>query len=732
MPLDRFLIAPYSTGVQQNLKPWLIMDDAFQELRNCRAWRGRIRKRFGSYNMNMSVAEEEKQLYSRFRLLIGTTNGAGDLGPVVVPGTVWKVGQIFSIASVIYTVYLVGNNPTLSTGLGVATFDTATGTFQVTGGPINADVYFYPAEPVMALPTYNGQSINDEQLTGFDTQFAYKFAKSTGWQCLGPVPPAANSAIWTGTNSNFHNTCNWRGTSAGTYLLFVVNGVVADQIKYYNGAANTWTSIQPIYNSASGDVIRTARLVIQFKNRLLLMNTIEEVGAGNVTFQNRIRWSKVGDPTAADSFYDDSNLILGGFIDVPTNQAITAAEFLRDRLIIFLESSTWELVYTNNEAYPFQVQQINTVLGVESTNSIVPFDKDVLGFGSTGIHACSGTNVNRIDNKIPSTIFDIQNTEAGTERATGVRDYFTQEVYWSYPASSQTSTFSSTFPNTVLVYSYETESFSANDDSITAFGYFQNDGNLTWADITYSWQESEDTWYDPSLIALFRNVVAGNQEGWTFIVDSGRGANASSLSITNITTATGTLYIRDHNLKIGDFIYIENVEGITGVNDTIYEVLTVTNAHEITVNISGPGTYTGGGTCSRVSRIKLVSKQYNFYNSAGKKANISRVDFLVSKTPNGRIFFDYNTSFSSVSLSNDSLMVNSALGTNILDTNALSTYEQTQDMLWRSLFPFAEGLVIQYQLYFNNDLMLDKDVVFSDFELHAILFYARPTSDLGF
>ena len=47
MPMDRFLIAPFNTGLQRDLKPWLIMEDAFTSLVNSYVFRGRIKKRFG-------------------------------------------------------------------------------------------------------------------------------------------------------------------------------------------------------------------------------------------------------------------------------------------------------------------------------------------------------------------------------------------------------------------------------------------------------------------------------------------------------------------------------------------------------------------------------------------------------------------------------------------------------------------------------------------------------------
>ena len=45
---DRFFIAPYdqNSGLQTNVKPWLIPDEAFSELNNAYVFRGRVRKRF--------------------------------------------------------------------------------------------------------------------------------------------------------------------------------------------------------------------------------------------------------------------------------------------------------------------------------------------------------------------------------------------------------------------------------------------------------------------------------------------------------------------------------------------------------------------------------------------------------------------------------------------------------------------------------------------------------------
>lgn len=734
MPQDRFLIAPISQGQQTNVKPWLIMDDAFAQLRNMYTWRGSVKKRFGSRVMNGAKSIATQQLFTRFRINIGTTAAVtGNFGPTVVPGVRWKIGQMFSIGDTIFTVYQA-NGAMYTTGAATGTYDTATGTVTITGNTENPStaIFFYPAEPVMALATYNQAAINDEQLVGFDTQFAYSYTLSGGWVRLGTATWAGTSA--TSTN-DFYWTTNYRGANAYNFNLFVTNNVVADQIKYWTGAA--WTSISPIYNPGNGDVIRTCKIVVPFKNRLLLMNTTEEITAagGDRTFVNRVRYSQQGDAIAVDAFYEVATRGKGGFIDATVNEAIISCEFIKDRLIVFFEESTWELVDTGNPSLPFAFQKINTELGVESMNSVIPFDRVALGFGNNGIHACNGMNVDRIDQVIPDTIFDVQNNNSGPQRVAGIRDYWVEMSYWSYPSNSANTSISETFPNRVLVYDYINKTWAYNDDSITAFGNYQLEKDLTWADIESEWQEMDDRWVDPSLQDRFKSVIAGNQEGWTFIVDAERNNNCMSLQITNISIAANviSLTIIDHNLPINSYIYIDGITGtldITDLNDRIYKV-TVVSTSVITILADDiTGVYSGGGFVSRVSEIEVLTKQYNFYNKAGNNIATQKVDFYVDKTSEGQVSVDFLVSASPQSLLLDSALNGAAVGTGILETTpyALVPYEDLQDRFWHPVYFNAVGENLQLRIFFSEEQIMDQDIAFSDFQINAIMFYVNQTN----
>lgn len=741
MPVDKFLIAPLNSGIQQDVDPWLIMDDAYEELKNMHVWRGKLMKRYGSSPMNPLKAAIEQQLFSRFRLKIGTTLAvSGDFAATIVPGAIWKIGQLFSIGSTIFTVRQA-NGAMYSTGAATGTYNIATGIVSITGNTENplTDIYFYPAEPAMKLARYDTFQINNEQTIGFDTQFAYTYAKATGWQSLGPVPSVPiipGDAQWSGTNSDFYWVTNWRGVAANDFILFATNNIVADQIKYYNGsvAPGTWTNFSPTYNAGGPHVIRTAKVVIPFKERLLLMNTTEQIVAGDAVFQNRIRYSKVGSPIAVDSFYEQAGL--GDFIDITTREAIISAGIVKDRMIIFCEKSTYELVYTGNQILPFVIQNLNNELGVESMNSLVPFDKLLLGFGSSGINMCDGLNVERIDNKIPYTIFSIHNKNDGPERVVGIRNFYTEECYFSFPSSDKSNDNAETFPNQVLVYNYRTQSFALNDDSITAFGYYQDNDDVTWAGLNTSWQAGNERWEDASQTALFLSTIAGNQHGITYVLNNNN-TNAQSLSITDVINFAGhqsDIIVEDHNLSVGDFVYINNCTGITNINNAIFRVHSVANERTFRVLTANPivGFYDGGGTIAIVSKPFVLSKRYNFYTSSGKKSQLLRTDFLIDTVENGELTFEYHTSFSNRPLQADAQLTGTALGASILDMKPIAgSYEVEQEKIWRSIYPFAEGDTVQYELTLTDNQMRTNNIAESDIVIHAIMFHVRPTDDIG-
>lgn len=770
MPYDRFLIGPQglNTGLQTDLKPFLIADDAFSQLTNAYVFRGRTRKRFGGLLMGNSTSTFTAPLLSRLRI---------DLGPTVmgalsgtVPGSLpWTIGVAFSIGSEIYTVVNPAGGPQVMLDTGITTtktFDLSTGNFVFAGAPAG-EVYFYPALPVMGLTVYELGPINNQPSFAFDTQFAYTFTTGS-WTRSG----TGTTPQWNGTDLNFFWTTNWQGTTTSQTsppVLFVTNfnatigapGATDDPIWYFDGT--TWTAatganafyFRPNGGAPqTGPYVKTSRLIVVFKNTLILLNTVENDNSGgagvNTAYVNRARFSVYGSPFVPNAWYElgqsDNTGIAetgvafgGGYVDAPTEEQIISAEFLKDRLIVFFQRSTWELAYTGNFVQPFVWQKINTELGAEAEQSSVPFDQVILTMGNTGVHACNGSNVQRIDNKIPDQVFEIKDKALGVQRVAGVRDYFVEMVYWTFPSDDENPV--EKFPNQVLVYNYKNDSWALNDDCITAFGYFEQQSDLTWQDALMTWEDATFSWNSGVTQAQFRQVLAGNQQGYVFIVAPDISRNAPVMQLTN---ATGpgpvlTLTIIDHTLSdnlYNDYILIENAQGTTGLGG-IYKVQTVVDKDTIAIQGSFTGTYVGGGQITRVSNIQILTKQWNFYSQKGRNVYINKIDFLIDKTGDftnggGQITIDYYPSFTELSMLQAGQATGSILGTGVLETTpynpALYPLEEQQDQLWHPIYLQASGEAIQLFMYMSDAQMTTSVIALADFQMHALVVQAMATS----
>ena len=714
MPLKSFLIGPFETGLENNVEPWLLPEDAFQFLTNAYVWRGRVRKRFGSYYLGLS------ELNSRLRINVGTTDGNGDL-TVTVPGSVFGIGQMFSIGTEIFTVAVLGTPGTLlDTGAAtLATYDTTTGQLIITGAAAATSVYFYPALPVMGLLGRESLSVNSEDTVGFDPQFAYSRVAGA-WERLG-------TAVWTGSDADFFWGLNYRGTNPYETYFYVVNYVPADNIKYVPQGSTTWTTLRPQLDGGATRFLETSRMLVNFKDRLIALNTIEDEGGNDRTYQNRVRWSQNGDPTSVTVGWLDDTPGRGGYLDAPTEEAIVTSQFIKDNLIVYFERSTWQLVYTGDSTLPFRWQQLNTELGSESTFSIIGFDRGAVGVGNVGIHTCNGVNVERIDQKIPDEVFNIHNGNSGPERVYGIRDYYRELVYWTFPDD----TGDPTFPTKVLVWNYHNNSWAFFDDSFTCFGNFQRDADLSWASLgaTYgTWAAWNEPWSGAPGQSQFPFIVAGNQQGFTFIIESDKSSNSPSLYITQMNSATEELSIIDHNLKINEYVLVDQAQGITSLNGLVFQVQSVVDADTIILDTTFTGTYTGGGKLTRISNLNITSKQWNPGTPVGQQFRLPYIDFLIDRTDEGEVSVDYLIDTTSGTSIQDQVDPTTLLGSNTLYSRPEdgSTYQPNQVRIWHRYYLQTQGQFIQIQIYMDDTQMRDLSISESDFQLDGLILYVEP------
>lgn len=733
MAFDRYLIAPIGTGLESDITPWLIPEDAFTLMENAYLYQGRVVKRFGTSFMVVDP------LKSRLGVLLGTTDGAGNLSGTV-PGSAgsFGVGQQFSIGSIIYTVNATGTPATLlKTGATTtATYNTTTGAYVFAGAPINTDVYYYPAQPVMGIAVYESGAINNQPTFAWDQQFVYKFNAGNRW-----LRETTGTPLWHGTVNDFFWATTWHSV-AQTKVMFVTNffgvknGAVAatdDPIWSYDGT--TWAVFRPVFLTA-GNRVHGARIIIAFKGRLLLLNTVESDAATttNTQFVNRCRFSAFASPLATAAWYEpgQTGALGGGFLDADTEEAIVSAEFIKDRLIVYFEQSTWELVYTNNSAQPFLWQKINTELGSTSTFSTVPFDKAVLTIGSTGVNSCNGSNVERIDQKIPLDVLKFNQNPLAVAHVQGIRDYEKELVYWSFTSNKRTT--APYFANNILVYNYRLNTWSFFRDNLTCFGYFEQAQDTTWANSDFTWEQADFSWNSYETQANSRRILAGTTNGYVVQILPERARNESCMQITDITSVGGKtrLKIINHVLdSTYDFIYITNCSGVTTFNDAIYKVTAIIDDNTIEIGpIPFVGTYTGGGRAAIVSNIKFRTKLLNPYVNTGRNVYLSRIDFCVQTTAAGQVSVDGFPSSSIVAVGNQTLSPGVPLGTGVLETSPYPdvNFEALQTRLWHSMYFQFEGEFVQIQVYMRDAQMTNKNIAFSAFELEGMILWTCATS----
>ncbi len=619
-------------------------------------------------------------------LMCPTENSSLLLGDPVylsgIGGTVELNNQYFFVlSSTANTVTIQANTVntytgggTLQSSPGFVNYNTGDVALVVNNGfqgtPITASFSYAPNLPVMGVLSRELNNENNEETVFFDTKYAYVFT-SLGFQEFIP------GTTWTGTDFNFFWSTNYWVTPSNDKLFWVTNfsGTSGDPIRYTNGLQ--WIDFAPTINAA-GDKLTQCLAMVPFRSRMVAFRTLEGPNlAGSVQNFQRIRWAAIGNPisdisalfplagnVSADAWRDDIRG-KGGFLDIPTSQAIMAIGFVRDNLVIYCERSTWQLRYTGRSIAPFQIERVNAELGAESTFSAIQFDTSLVGIGDKGIVQCDSYQSQRIDIKIPDLVFDFHNTQDGNKRVYGIRDFQKRLAYWIYPATFDGAVTDDPdpnikFPNRRLVYNYENDSWAIFTDSFTALGPFQSQTSTRWQDATYSWSNANEPWIGKP--ALFPFIAAGNQQGYIAIIDQII-SSQESLTVLNISGNSPnvtTLNIKDHNLQTNQVIQITGLnifENFYDLNNGIFGVVVVDKDNIeiwkldpvsdsfIIPQVNLPGIYRGGVQIRVRDGFSIQSKRFNFIEE-GQNIQLGYVDILMNNTTSGAIkmnvYADYN------------------------------------------------------------------------------------------
>jgi hypothetical protein len=271
-------------GLENDIVPDLLPQDAFPTLEDVFMFRGRVRRRRGAKRLGQIVSGVVAEA-------VGSANGANFAGTLantpIQPGSV-----VITVGAVTFTD--TGNGTFMGVPAGnTGTINYFTGAITLTfvpplGGatPVVASYSFYNFLPVMGLRTRELTTINEEQLIGFDTLKANAFVSSA-------TPPqfvdisfykTTNLAFsWSGTDAQFFWSTNYQNAFFATnnnpgLQVFVVTNVSAAA-----SAVITFTGGDVFVN---GDIITLTNVVATAGSTLNvngLTGTVTAHAAGTVT-----------------------------------------------------------------------------------------------------------------------------------------------------------------------------------------------------------------------------------------------------------------------------------------------------------------------------------------------------------------------------------------------------------------------------------------------------------------
>lgn len=759
MPTYTPIAISYSQGGLVNDKAaFNLTDDSFQILENAFNFRGRIRRRQGYTSLGrlrrslVAVGGGNHTTINgtnTYNIFTGLGVAATEPNASVEAGNLTNITITVGVQTLTNTtgtnVLTVGGGAGPITG---ATIDYATGNVAITanaaGGPfaVTLTLAYYPSLPVMGLKVREQTTINVEQLIAFDTKYAYLFSGSNFAELVA-------GTTWNGNNADFFWTWNiLEALATTTNILFFAtnfNTTTPDPIRYFTAGA--WNNFSPNINSAGTRQLHQARILLQYRGRMVALNTFEgAAGAppGN-QFAQRARWSQegvVGSPIAADSWLSDV-AGKGSFIDAPTTEAIVSAEFVRDTLVVGFERSMWKLRYTGIKESPFVWDRINRELGCESTFSTVSFDKGVLSIGDKSINICDGNNVEPIDENIPDEVFQIHNGNSGPFRVYGVRDFFLRQVYWTFP--NYTPDFTPTFPNRLLVYDYEKGSWARFTDSFTCMGSWQRStGSLTWGEATFSWGSANIPWNSPKLQSDFPNIVGGNQEGYVVVMNQ-QVQNAPSLYISAIALGPPVrLTVVNHNMQSNEFITLSGIIGTaSSLNNRTYKISRVDNnnfdlleRNPTTgvfepVEFTGALTYFGLGEVTRIFNLRVRSKKFNLIGD-GKRGYFGYIDFLAQTTSSSEIGCEIRVDYEDDTILNPETnpLGGGEFYNTFFTTTRNSNFYQTGFNNWQRFYCPTSAQFMDFTVTFNDRQMATPSIVNQEVLLEAFLVWVSKDGRL--
>lgn len=633
MTYSPFLIANYATGLDRELQPWLLPNDAFTDLLDGFVYRGVTNKRDG-YN---GFANGLKSIYTESRMVHTVTDEAFSTGSGIAGPYTHTAAHIpISRGSITIT---AGAQSAVDNGTGtfVTTPSGGTGTINYTTGtmtvtfngavagavPITVTYDYFQGLPVMGVMNFYPAN-NLRQLILADTVYVNRYNPVTD-----RLEDISSSTTYNGTATDFWSWVNYETALSVPRLLFC-NGVNGDVVQQYDGS--TVSAYAPTFSPGT----LNARQIFNVRDRLVLFQTIE---AGTL-FPRRIRISGTG--ANCDNF--DNTAPGAGVIDIPDNTWFFGAAFNRDDVLFFTEAATWTLKYTGNDVAPFQLQKIDGSRGSGAAFSVISYLNRTLAVSPRGIIISDGYQVDRFDNNLPDFAFNNIKDDQFLRCFSGFLDE-ERDVYLIYPSEGTVTPplLTNGESDRILTINFEEDNYAIYRIPLSCMGNFQVAFTILWSDLTAA--NGFPNW--DSLATKFNNwnafpfskgapiSIGGGHKGEVWVLNNTEAEdNPQKIRAMSIIDAETVRVTTDwNNYEVGDNIVFEAVEGMTQINHkqaAIKSIQTPYNVFDIDIETVGFSSYTGLGMASKTIPFEAVSKKLNPFVNIDKKVRCGWIYFYVS------------------------------------------------------------------------------------------------------
>ncbi len=629
MTYTPYLIANFASGINKRLQPWLIMDDAQEQLFDGYVYRGTMSKREGYVYFATGGQGGSTYRDSRIVHTLTAVSAAEVPNGIIVTFTLAGTAQIAR-----GSVTVNGSSPVVvgvDNGLGVigsitgagivsGTVNYRTGAISVTfsvapaiASTVTFTYSFMPGNPVMMIANFI-TATNVKELIVADTRYVNRYNATLN--ILQEIVPATTP--YTGDKFQFFTWTNYASATFTPRLLFSNN---KDPIQQYDG-----TNIIDYVPTLAAPATLTCAYMVEFKDRLILLRP----NVGGTIFPQRIMISGTG--ANCDDFRTSATG--AGFIDIPDGTWINGAAFNRDDLIIFTAQATWVLKYTGNDTTPFVLDKIDESRGSDATFSSITYLNRTSAVSKRGLIISDGYRVERQDLEIPDFSFNEVSQENFALCFAGVVDA-DRDHYLIYPPDGQDTS------KRILTTNYDEDNYSIYRFPLSCMGTYLTAFTVTWNGLTIypnwaSFGAAYGNWNSFSYSKGDPFSVGGGQNGeiWRLAVSEQEDNLVRIYAITVIDAVTIQVTTDFNNFSLNgddptkgaDFIFLTGMTGMDEINSQQFPIIEIVNANTFKLRVTGsvvPATsftaYTSGGYASRVIPFSALFKQFNPYIDQDKK-----------------------------------------------------------------------------------------------------------------